>query len=311
MRALVVTNMWPTEDNPALGSFVRDQVEALRELEGVEIELFAFPPGLRSYPRAARELRRRYRGERFDVVHSHFGLTAWSALAVRGAPHVVTLHGNDLYHPRSNRLSRAVTRLGAWPAPVSRTLAHELPGAGRTRPATVLPCGIDLGRFARIDRREARERLGRDPQQPFLLFPHDPARQPKRHDRAVEVANDAGVELHALGRTPPHEVPLWINAAAAVLVPSQFEGFGLAVIEALACDVPVLATDVGIHPVALHGIPGAHCGPYDLDAWRAALAPHLADPDPRVPGRNRAEIFSAARMAARVRAAWSDLIERR
>ena len=60
MRALVVTNMYPTPERPALGSFVRDQVEALRRRGDVEIELFAFPPGLRSYPSAVRELRRRY-----------------------------------------------------------------------------------------------------------------------------------------------------------------------------------------------------------------------------------------------------------
>ena len=36
-------------------------------------------------------------------------------------------------------------------------------------------------------------------------------------------------------------------------MPSGHEGFGLAVLEALACDVPVLATPVGIHPEALRG----------------------------------------------------------
>jgi len=81
VRALVVTNMYPTPERPASGPFVRDQVEALRRRGDVEIELFCFPPGLRSYPRAARELRRRYRGQRFDVVHAHFGLTAWPAVA--------------------------------------------------------------------------------------------------------------------------------------------------------------------------------------------------------------------------------------
>src|SRR5919197_2030098 len=100
--------MYPTPERPALGSFVRDQVEALRRRPDVEVELFAFPPGLRAYPEAARELRRRYRGERFDVVHAHFGLTAWPAGAARLGPVVVTLHGNDLFPPRSNPLTRAI-----------------------------------------------------------------------------------------------------------------------------------------------------------------------------------------------------------
>ena len=102
-------------------------------------------------------------------------------------------------------------------------------------------------------------------------------------------------------------MPLWINAANAVLVPSDAEGFGLAVLEALACDVPVLATDVGIHALALRDVPGTLCGPYDRAAWQAALAPHLAAADPRVDGRGRAELFSARRMAERVLTVWREL----
>src|SRR5947209_16436558 len=106
MRALVVTSMYPGPSAPARGSFVRDQVQALSRLPGVELELFAFDPGGASpYVRAMGDLRRRYRRTRFDVVHAHFGLTAWPAIAVRTGARALTLHGTDLVHPRS----RAVT----------------------------------------------------------------------------------------------------------------------------------------------------------------------------------------------------------
>ena len=306
LRALVVTNMWPAPDAPARGSFVVDQVEALRRRDDVAVEVFSFDPGLRNYARAARELRRRYRGMRFDVVHAHFGLTAWPALAARLGPVVVTLHGNDLFHPRSNLITRAALPFTALPAAVSRAFSEFVPGAGRTRRVGVLPMGIDLGRFRPIPRAEARDRLGLPADEPCLLFPHDPARPLKRADRARALAGD--VRLLTMGRVPPAEVPYWHNAANAVLVPSQDEGFGLAVIEANACDVPAFGTRVGIHPLALDGIPGALCADWDLSRWRAALAPHLESPDPRAPGRRRAELFSADRMAARVVAAWKALV---
>ena len=94
-----------------------------------------------------------------------------------------------------------------------------------------------------------------------------------------------------------------------MIVPSDFEGFGLAVLEALACGVPVLATPVGAHPLALGGLDGTLCAEFDLARWRAALAPHLAAADPRVLGRPRAELFSADRMAARVAVAWHQLVD--
>jgi glycosyltransferase involved in cell wall biosynthesis len=307
MRALVVTNMWPSSPSaPQLGSFVRDQVEALRQLDDVEIEVFHFPlGGARAYVRAWREARTRYRRGEFDVVHAHFGLNAWPALGVRGAPHAVTLHGTDLRHPRSRRITLAALGRMDLVATVSEDLARELPEAVAAR-AKVLPCGVDIDRFVPIPRAEARARLGLEPESRYVLLPADPARPGKRADRAREVAGD-DAQLVTLGRVHPLEVPLWVNAANAVLVPSDREGFGLAVLEALACDVPVLATPTGIHPEALAGVDGTLCAPYDRDAWRAALAPHLAADDPRVAGRPSAERWSARTMAEHVLVAWREL----
>jgi teichuronic acid biosynthesis glycosyltransferase TuaC len=309
VRVLVVTNMYPSAQRPWLGPFVRDQVEAFRRRDDLEVELFAFPPGPRALARAAITLRRRYAGQRFDIVHAHFGLTAWPAILARLGPVVVTLHGNDLLVRRSYVVTRAALPFTALTAAVSREFSENIPGAGTRRRVAILPVGIDTRRFRPIPRREARERLGLDPDGPYLLFPHDPSRPLKRHDRAVEAAGD--VRLLTLGGVPPDEVPYWVNAANAVLVPSAKEAYGLSVIEALACGVPAIATPVGIHPVALHGIEGAYCGEWDRDAWRAALRPHVEAADPRVDGRARAELFSADAMAARVVDAWRDLLAER
>jgi teichuronic acid biosynthesis glycosyltransferase TuaC len=306
VRALIVTNMYPTPGHPALGSFVRDQVRALERIPELELELFAFHPGGPSaYVKAAAELRRRYRHDRFDVVHAHFGLTAWPALAAPGRSRAVTMHGTDLAHPRSRAITLAALRFVDLAATVSQPLAREVPRWAVHGEVAVLPCGVDLGRFRPIPRPEARAALGLDAERPYLLFPADPRRPEKRHDRALAVAGE--VRLLALGDVDPEQVPLWVNAANAVLVPSEREGFGLAVLEALACNVPVLATPTGIAPQVLNGVAGAHCGPFDLDAWRHSLAPHLAVADPRCNGRPHAQPFSSDRMAARLVAAWHQL----
>jgi teichuronic acid biosynthesis glycosyltransferase TuaC len=306
MRALIVTNMYPSPRHPALGSFVRDQVEALRRIPELELELFAFDPGgARAYLTAARRLKRSK--ERYDIVHAHFGLTAWPALAAGGSKHAVTLHGTDLAHPRSRAITLAALRFTDLVAAVSEPLANEIPRwATRNRPAAVLPCGVDTRRFHPIPRAQAREALGLPRDQPCLLFPSNPARKEKRIDRARAVAQE--IPLLTLHDVDPQQVPLWVNAANAVLVPSEREGFGLAVLEALACDVPVLATPVGIAPEVLADLPGSYCGPFEPAAWREALQTHVAHPDPRIDGRDRAERFSTDRMAAQVLAAWQGLV---
>ena len=304
MRALIVTNMYPSPAQPALGSFVADQVAALRRTGEVEVEVFTFPPG--AYLGGARRLRARHGRDRFDIVHAHFGLTQWPALAARGRARAVTLHGTDLAHPRSRLVTLAGLRLNDLVAVVSDEMTAAVPRWSTRRPTEVLPAGVDLTRFYPIDRAEARRRLGLEPDDPCLLFAADPARPEKRYDRALAVAGD--VSLLALGNVAPEQVPLWVNAANAVLVPSAREGFGLAVLEALACDVPVLATPVGVHRQALSGVAGTLCAPFDPDVWRAALAPHLEAASPRVEGRARAEAWSTDRMAARLLEAWRGLL---
>ena len=309
MRVLVVTNLWPTPARPASGPFVRDQVDALRGLGGIDVELFTFGHGTRAYVRAARELRRRYRKERFDIVHAHYGLAGISSLAVRGAPHVVTFHGTDLAHRQVGPMSRRLARRIALPAPVSAHLARRgLPGLIGRRRMAILPTGVNIDRFARIDRRAARERLNLDPDRRYLLFPADPARPEKRFDRALRIAEATRTELLTYGDRPPADVPILINAANAVLVTSEREGFGLAALEALACDVPVLATDVGIAPLALNGIRGTHCGPFEPAEWRRVVEPHVAAEDPRIEGRARAALFDRNRFAERVFKAYQDVL---
>ncbi|HUA47804.1 MAG TPA: glycosyltransferase [Solirubrobacteraceae bacterium] len=306
VRALVVTNMYPTPARPALGSFVRDQVDALRRIGGIEVEVFAFAPGgTAAYLKAARDLRRAQRHEHFDVVHAHFGLTAWPAFAAPGGAHAVTLHGTDLVHPRSRAITLAALPFEDLVATVSEPLATQIPGWATRKQRAVLPAGVDVTRFKPIPRAQARTQLGLDPNGPYLLFPADPARPEKRYDRATALAGDT--PLLALGNIDPQQVPLWVNAANAVLVPSERESYGLAVLEALACDVPVLATPMGIAPEALSGIDGTHCGSFDEPAWREALEPHLQATDPRIDGRARAERNSTDRMAANVVAAWQSL----
>jgi teichuronic acid biosynthesis glycosyltransferase TuaC len=309
MRALVVTNMYPTPARPALGSFVRDQVAALRRIDGVEVEVFAFDPGsVRAYATAARTLRQTHDHDDFDVVHAHFGLTAWPAFAAHGRAHAVTLHGTDLVHPRSRAITTAALPFLDLVATVSEPLAADVPGWAiprRTKRA-VLPCGVDMERFKPIPRSDARRQLGLHPTGRYVLFPADPARPEKRFDRARAAAPE-GAQILTLGNVDPALVPFYVNAANAVLVPSERESFGLAVLEALACDVPVLATPVGIAPEALHELPGTLCAPFDEEIWRARLETATNRDDPRVDGRARAESYSSDRMAANVLAAWRGL----
>ncbi len=309
MRALIVTNLYPTPEQPRRGRFVHDQVEAMREL-GAEVELFTFPLGAGAYLPAARRLRRQLKQESFDVIHAHYGLCGWVARLAGARPLVVTFHGTDIRHrlvgPSSRLLSRSLDLVAGASRSAFEREGHRR-GLPTHSPSAVLPCGVDGSRFRPIPRPEARGRLGLDPDGRFLLFPADPARAVKRHDLALEVARRAGAELLTTSEVDPERMPDYINAAAAVLVTSDTEGFGLAVLEALVCRVPVLSTPVGIAPFALAGVEGCLVSPFDAATWAGAASAHLEREDPRVDPGAAPEAFSAKRMADRVLAAYRGL----
>jgi len=301
MRVLVVTNLVPDATTPQRGRWVRDQVAEIRA-RGIEVEEFSFPRGRSHYLPATRKLRRLLRRERFDLVHAHYGLAGWVARLAGARPLLVTFHGTDVRHHLVGHLSRRLAWRIDLVAGVSRALFEAedgRPGLPPVPGSAVLPCGPDLRRFEPRPRAEARRALGLPADGRFLLFPANPARPEKRGDRAAELAAACGAELLAGGSIEPEEMPLWMNAADAVVVTSEYEGFGMAAIEALACEVPVLSTPVGIAPYALRGIDGCLCAPFDVAAWAAVARPHLDDPDPRVEGAARAATLSAARMAER------------
>lgn len=310
MRVLVVTNFVPDEGAPQRGRWVRDQIEEMRTA-GVDIEVFEFPPGSSHYIPATSRLRRLLRRRSFDLVHAHYGLPGWCALLAGARPLLVSFHGTDVRHrvvgPLSQRLARRVDLVAA----VSRALFEPeagRPGLPRVPGSAVLPCGPDLSRFRPMPRAEARAQLGLDPDGRYLLFPANPARPEKRHDRASEVAHACKAELLTGGGIEPEAMPLWVNAANAVLVTSDYEGFGMVAVETLACDVPVLSTPVGIAPYALGGIPGTLCASFELPTWAAAAEPHLNATDPRVEGAARAATLSAARMAERTIEAYRTVL---
>src|SRR5919199_845602 len=112
LKVLVVTNMYPTPDMPAFGTFVADQVESLRRA-GASVDVF-FVNGRQStwnYLRALLQFSRFLRGRDYAVIHAHYVLTGIIARAQWGHRVVLTHHGCEvLGHPRwQTWLSRLVT----------------------------------------------------------------------------------------------------------------------------------------------------------------------------------------------------------
>jgi len=97
----------------------------------------------------------------------------------------------------------------------------------------------------------------------------------------LELARTLGVaeRVHFPGRISHEELPVWLNRAHVYVQPSiGEEAFGISVVEAMACGLPVLASDNGgIKEIVLSGITGQLLPPSDVAIWSEALSTLLTD----------------------------------
>jgi len=190
----------------------------------------------------------------YDVVHANYGLTAPLALAQPNLPVVLSLWGSDLFGSYG-WLSKRCARHCDAVIVMSEEMATELGGD-----PLVLPHGIDTERFAPEPQAQAQAHVGWDPETKHVLFPYAPSRTVKNYplaERVVErVADrfDGPVQLEAVHGVPHEEVVRYMNAADALLLTSRREGSPNSVKEALACGLPVVATDVGDVRERLRGV---------------------------------------------------------
>ena len=109
--------------------------------------------------------------------------------------------------------------------------------------------------------------------------------------RAVEECG-LGDEVVVPGVVPMADLPLWYNAADLFVYPSRYEGFGMPVLEAMACGTPVVTT----RAAALAEVAGSACvlvKPDDVDELAEALSALAGSP------QRRAELGAAGLVRAR------------
>lgn len=318
LRALVVTNMWPTAADPVFGVFVREQVEALRRM-GARCDV-AFIDGrsrTSRYVTALPGLRGRIARGGYDLVHAHYvlsGLAVWCAgLGATLPPWLLTHHGVEVFDGWQAPLASWLTRRADRALVQSSAMARQL-----GLPASdVLPTGVDLELFQPGDRLAARDRLGLPPDRPLIAWigVDRPEKRLELARRAVSQLGRvrAGAELVVVSGVEHRQVPHWLAAVDAVLVTSLREGGPLVVKEALACDRPVVSTDVGDVGEVLAGLAGCAVVPdMDGEALVGALARSLAAAldAGAVATRAAVEPYDSRRLAARLLAVYEGLARR-
>jgi len=225
------------------------------------------------------------RGFSIDLIHAHTaypdGLAAVMLGRALDCPTIITLHGGDVTLYFRRYVGR---KLGLWAvshadgviavsSSLRSTVVEDYGADGAN--IEIIPNGVDVTRFAPVPRREAEKPLRLQAEARRILYvgaitqrkgldyllrgfaallreSQEPVQlilvgEGEYERQATLLARELGIAGHVVfvGKRPNDEIPLWVNASDLLVLPSLGEGFGVVLIEAMACGKPVVATACG------------------------------------------------------------------
>jgi teichuronic acid biosynthesis glycosyltransferase TuaC len=250
MHILIVckANFEPSELNFQKNkAFIYDQVQELKR-QNVSVDLFFLQGrGIKSYLKGVFKLRTFLKTHYYDLVHAHYGYSGLVAGIVSKYPVVVTYHGTDITERISNAISFFSILLADWNIFVSRNLMEKLIRKPRSR-FSIIPCGVDLEIFYPKEKYYAMMELNWHGNRKKVLFSSsfkNPIKNVDLAKKSLDMFERKDIEFIEIKDKTRKEVALMLNACDVLLLTSYSEGSPQIIKEAMACNCPIVATDVG------------------------------------------------------------------
>lgn len=236
--------------NNGIDPISSNQGDSLKK-RGVEIIYFEIiGKGPLGYLKNIGKLRKCIKRNNPDILHAHYSFSGiLSVLTFSGIPTGVSLMGSDVlstgkYH---KKLLKIFISLWSFTIVKSKEIYSAL---SLKKDIYIIPNGIDFNLFYPVKSETARNYLGWDQKRIHILFASDPERKEKNYSLAKSALNELNIaglnfDLHFLRNIPLDKMVYYYNAADLLLLTSFYEGSPNVIKEAMACNCPIVATNVG------------------------------------------------------------------
>lgn len=258
--------------NSGINIVVKNQGDSLQN-EGLEINYLTINgKGFRSYLKNVPNIRNHLKRNKYDIIHAHYSFSAFAATLAGCRPLVVSLMGSDAY---SNIFFRSLIRICSnifWNKVIVKS--KRMKELLRLKKCHVIPNGVNLDMFKPIDKIIAREQIGLKDYKRYILFAANPLRPEKNYKLAKEALaylKSECTELLVVSDVPNFMMPLFYSASDLLLVTSLYEGSVNVVKEGMACNIPIVSTDVGDVKDIISSVSGCFICPPTPDAMARGI----------------------------------------
>lgn len=272
--------------------------------QGIVVDFFTIKgKGTISYLKHVFSLRNYLIKNNYDIIHAHYGFCGVVALLAKKKEKVITsFMGDDILG--SNKSDGHVTYSSKIQSHINVCLAqtfycHSIVKSNemlklfkRKSNISLLPNGVDLNLFKQMDRDTAIKYSLFDPDKKHILFVSDTNRIEKNYSlakNAVDFLQNQNVELNAINGIPGNQLVYYYNSADLLLLTSMHEGSPNVIKEAMACNCPIVCTDVGDVNWVLGNTEGCYLTSFKVDdvADKINKALEFSEKHGRTKGRER------------------------
>ena len=226
--------------------FIIEQGEAIRRC-GVEVDYFAVRGnGLLSYFTQRKYLMRKINEFQPDLIHAHYGLSGITAVLQSKVPVVTTFHNGETLSFSSNLLSSLFSLRTKFMVYVAQHI-YDLAYLKRKKNYVILPCGVDLHECIITEKEVARKELNFSPDKKYILFGGAFANLRKNYPllkEGIDLLNRDDIEVLEMKGLSRLQISKILSACDLFALPTKSEGSPQALKEAMACNCPIVATDV-------------------------------------------------------------------
>ena len=229
-----------------ISSITKNQGISLSKIE-VDIDYYTIKgKGLLGYCRTIFTLRNYIKNNKYDIFHAHYSLSAIVAALAGCRPLVVSLMGSDVKAMKTYKLIIKLYEYIFWKKTIVKSL--DMKRSLGINNVEIIPNGVDFDHFKPLSKHDCQGELKWDTNLKHILFAADPSRHEKNYKLAqdsFELIQDGTIELHYLVDVANVKMPIWYNASDVIILTSIYEGSPNVIKEAMACNVPIVSTDVG------------------------------------------------------------------